>query len=253
MIEHNIQPQKQLKILLIGDDCLDVYQYGTVERISPEAPVPVFKYQHKEERGGMARNVKINLEELGCQVTYMCGQTTVKTRLIDFRSKQHLLRIDNDNISTPLSYEDVCNLDGFDAIVVSDYDKGYVSYRLIGSLIDCGIPVFIDTKKVDLDRMQGAWVKINELEYSKIKSACSGLIVTKGGDGAEAKFHNVSVKSPKVEVVDVTGAGDTFLAAFAYQYLLTDDLACSLDFANRAAAVTVQHMGCYAPSLEEII
>ena len=60
MIEQNIQQPKQFKILLIGDDCLDVYQFGTVDRISPEAPIPVFECTHKDTKSGMAGNVAKN-------------------------------------------------------------------------------------------------------------------------------------------------------------------------------------------------
>lgn len=250
MIEQNTQQQKQYKILLIGDKCIDVYQYGCVDRISPEAPVPIFVPTHKEEREGMVGNVYTNLVALGCSVDVVCGLSSKKTRLIDIRSRQQILRIDEDVKSIPVSFTDA---QGYDAVVISDYNKGVVSYELIEALIENNkIPFFIDTKKSDLERMQGAWVKINESEYSKIKSECTGLIVTKGAQGAEIIHHEINLKSPKVEVVDITGAGDTFLAAMAYKYLETKDIKTSVEFANRAASITVQHFGCYAPSLEEI-
>lgn len=248
----NIQQQEQFKILLIGDNCIDVYQYGTVDRISPEAPVPVFVPTHKEEREGMAGNVYANLAALGCSVDIICGHASKKTRLMDSRSKQQILRIDEDVESTP-----IVNVDpsGYDAVVISDYNKGLVSYELIESIIQKTGPgkVFVDTKKIDLERFQGAWIKINELEYSKIKSECTGLIVTRGDSGAEAVHHGIVCSAPSVEVVDVTGAGDTFLAAFAYCFLQSNDIRQSIQFANLAAAVTVQHVGCYAPKLEEIL
>lgn len=246
-----IQQQTQFKVLLIGDICTDVYQYGSIDRLSPEAPVPVFVPTHKEEREGMAGNVYANLTALGCKVDIICGSSSRKTRLIDSRSKQQILRMDEDVKSNP-----VTNIDptGYDAVVISDYNKGVVSYDTIEQLLGkYKLPVFIDTKKTDLDRMQGAWVKINELEYSKIKSECSGLIVTRGAKGADAVYHQYASKAPKVEVVDVTGAGDTFLAALAYNYLHTKDIKRAMDFANQAAAVAVQHMGCYAPTMEEIL
>lgn len=245
------QQQTQFKILLIGDTCTDVYQYGTVDRLSPEAPIPVFVPTHKEEREGMAGNVYANLVALGCSVDILCGIASKKTRLIDSRSKQQMLRIDEDVKSAPIT-----NIDptGYDAVVISDYNKGVVSYDTVEQLLrKYNIPTFIDTKKTDLERMQGAWVKINELEYSKIKSDCTGLIVTKGASGAVAKFHEYTSLAPKVEVVDVTGAGDTFLAALAYNYLHTKDIKRAMDFANLAAAVTVQHLGCYAPNMGEIL
>ena len=247
----NTQQRTKYKILLVGDDCEDVYQYGTVDRISPEAPVPVFKPSHEERKPGMAGNVFCNLEALGCEVHYLHGKTSTKTRLVDIRSKQQIVRIDNDIISTPLSFETSVPK-FYDAIVISDYAKGTVSYELVEELISTGIPVFVDTKKVDLERMQGAWVKINELEYSKIQSECSGLIVTKGSEGAEIKSFDYVSPAPSAEVVDVTGAGDTFLAALTVEYLNTKDIKLAMDFANKAAAITVQHVGCYAPTLKEI-
>lgn len=245
------QQPKQFKILLIGDICTDVYQYGSIDRLSPEAPVPVFVPTHKEECEGMAGNVHANLVTLGCAVDIICGSASRKTRLIDSRSKQQIARIDEDVKSKP-----VTNIDptGYDAVVISDYNKGVVSYDTVEQLLrKYKLPVFIDTKKTDLERFQGAWVKINELEYSRIKSDCTGLIVTKGANGAEAKYHEYTSYAPKVEVVDVTGAGDTFLAALTYNYLHTHDIKRAMDFANQAAAIAVQHTGCYAPRMEEIL
>ena len=253
MTELNLtQQQKQFKILLIGDNCKDIYQYGTIDRLSPEAPVPVFVPTRTEEREGMAGNVFNNLEALGCNVNYLFGETSVKTRIIDARSKQQIVRIDNDVMSTPITFDAIIS-DTYDAIVVSDYNKGSVSYELIEELIALSIPTFIDTKKTDLERFQGAWVKINELEYSKITSECTGLIVTRGARGASAIHHDIEVTAPRVEVTDVTGAGDTFLAALTVEYLKTTDIAKAVQFAVQASAVTVQHSGVYAPGLQEIL
>lgn len=229
-----------------------MYQYGTIDRISPEAPVPVFKMAHKEERGGMARNVKANLENLGCNVTYLHGNTSTKTRLIDVKSKQHIVRIDQDVKSNPLEFATAIPL-VYDAIVISDYCKGTISYEMVYELIHTfkGL-VFIDTKKHDLGQFQGAWVKVNQQEYAQLKSEPSGLIVTKGAEGASVVYHDINCPTPLVEVVDVTGAGDTFLAALTYKYLLTNDIKTAVEFANKAASITVQHLGCYAPRLKEI-
>ena len=253
MTELNLtQQQKPYKILLIGDNCTDIYQYGIIDRLSPEAPIPIFVPTHSEERDGMAGNVANNLEALGCQVNYLFGETSTKTRLIDSRSKQQIVRIDNDIVSTPITF-DTDIPDVYDAVVVSDYNKGTVSYELIEELIALSIPIFIDTKKSDLERFQGAWVKINELEYNKITSECSGLIVTRGAKGADVIHHSISCPAPRVEVTDVTGAGDTFLAALVVEYLNTNSIAKAVNFAVKASAVTVQHLGVYAPSLKEIL
>ena len=243
------QQQKQYKILLIGDNCTDVYQYGTVDRISPEAPVPVFKFSHEESRPGMAGNVYNNLVALGCNVYAVYGETSTKTRLIDTRSKQQIVRIDNDvhSASADITYK----LDNYHAIVISDYNKGTVSYELIESLRkDYSGPIFVDTKKTDLARLEGCIVKINSLEFSQIKTKCSNMIVTLGPDGAECNGQRFS--APRVEVSDVCGAGDTFLSALAYCYVNTASIEQAIRFAITASAVTVQHLGVYAPTLQEL-
>ena len=242
------QQRTKYKILLIGDNCVDVYQYGTVDRISPEAPVPVFKFTYEEQRAGMAGNVKKNLEALGCEVTFLHGEVSTKTRLIDTRSKQQIVRIDNDIVSNPIVLD---NTELYDAVVVSDYDKGTVSYELVESLIQqYQGKVFVDTNKTDLNRFQVALVKINELEFSKIKSECSGLIVTLSSKGAACWGEHYP--APSVEVTDVTGAGDTFLSALTYAYLKTNNIEQAIPFAIKASTITVQHVGVYAPTLGEI-
>lgn len=249
MTEQNIQQQKQFRILLIGDDCQDVYQYGIIDRLSPEAPVPVFIPGKKETKPGMAGNVYQNLKALGCEVTYLHRNTSVKTRLIDRRSKQHIVRIDDDAISNPIVFQTVI-FSGYDAIVISDYNKGTVSYELVEELRrDFVGPIFVDTKKTDLHRMEGCIVKINSVEHSKITSMCSELITTAGAEGAY--YKGTRYPAMKVEVADVCGAGDTFLSALAYQYLITNDIELSIPFAIRASEITVQHMGVYAPDLRE--
>ena len=248
----NTQAQKSFRVLLIGDNCIDVYQYGTVDRISPEAPVPIFKYSHKEQRHGMAGNVNNNLRALGCSVNYLHSETSMKTRLIDSRSRQQMIRIDDDVEATPVILDTLIP-DVYDAVVISDYNKGTVSYELMEEVIaTVKCPVFIDTKKTDLQRLQGAWVKINELEYSRITSECSGLIVTRGAKGASVIHHNIECSAPRVEVADVTGAGDTFLSALAYCYVNTSSIEQAIKFAVKASAVTVQHLGVYAPTLQEL-
>ena len=87
MTEQNIQAPKKYKILLIGDKGTDIYTYGNIDRISPEAPIPVFNPVRQVTKPGMADNVRVNLEALGCEVTFLFGDTSIKERLIDERSK----------------------------------------------------------------------------------------------------------------------------------------------------------------------
>jgi bifunctional ADP-heptose synthase (sugar kinase/adenylyltransferase) len=241
----------KVKILLIGDNGIDQYQYGTVTRISPEAPVPVVNYTHTVTKPGMAANVKHNLEQLGCAVDFVHGiKTSVKTRVIDSRTKQHLVRIDQDSPSRAVKV-DYTNIDQYNAIVVSDYNKGSVDYDTIENLrYRYHGPIFIDTKKTDLVRFEGCFVKINQIEYEAAKTFPTELIVTLGKDGARYKEHTIS--APQVEAFDVCGAGDTFLSALAYNYVLSQDILPAIEFAIRASSITVQHIGVYSPTLQEI-
>ena len=241
----------KVKILLIGDNGIDQYQYGTVTRISPEAPVPVVNYTHTVTKPGMAANVKDNLEAIGCLVDFVHGiKTCIKTRVIDSRTKQHLVRIDQDAHSRAVKV-DYNNIDQYNAIVVSDYNKGSVDYETVEALRkNYSGPIFVDTKKSDLARFDGCFVKINQVEYEAAKTYPTNLIVTLGRDGVKYKEHKFS--TPQVEAFDVCGAGDTFLSALAYNYVLSQDIVAAIKFATRAASVTVQHIGVYSPTLEEI-
>jgi bifunctional ADP-heptose synthase (sugar kinase/adenylyltransferase) len=245
------QLQKPLKVILIGDRCIDEYHYGTVNRLSPEAPVPIFTPKRIESKNGMAANVEENLTALGVKVISYFGQSSTKVRMIDERSKQHMMRIDHDKHSQPLEFEQTYFPNDIDGIIISDYNKGFVSYELVEKLIATGIPVFIDTKKTDLHYFDGAYVKINSHEFAQAKSLPKNLIVTMGEQGA--MFDQRKYNAPKIEIADVCGAGDTFLAALAYKYLLTGNMDQAIAFAIKAASVTVQHIGVYAPKLEEIL
>jgi bifunctional ADP-heptose synthase (sugar kinase/adenylyltransferase) len=237
------------KILVVGDSCIDVYQYGTVDRLSPEAPVPVVKIVKQNTKLGMANNVKDNLVNLGCQVDLITTTTrSTKTRIIDIRSKQHIARIDDNTRSLAVN---VTNFN-YDAIVISDYNYGCVDSALIVYIRqNYSGPIFVDTKKKDLAKFTGCFVKINKPEFEQAISLPKELIVTLGEEGA--RYKDVVYKAKSVEVVDICGAGDTFLAALCFKYLNSNgDLIAAIKFANSAASITVQHSGVYAPRLEEI-
>jgi D-beta-D-heptose 7-phosphate kinase/D-beta-D-heptose 1-phosphate adenosyltransferase len=241
-------------ILLIGDNCIDEYRYGTIDRISPEAPVPVFKFSHMETKPGMAGNVKLNLEAFGINVNPLLSAESRKTRLIDLRSKQHVLRIDEDLQADPLIISTAA-LRGVDAIVFSDYNKGFISYELVEDVrrVYKG-PIFIDTKKRDLVRFNGCIVKVNEHEFNQRTSICDNLVVTLGADGALHKKDDEENYFPghPVEVVDVCGAGDTFLSAMVSEYLNTRDISMAISMANKASSIAVQHSGVYTLTKDDI-
>ena len=241
---------KMYNILLIGDNCTDIYKYGTIDRISPEAPVPVFKFSHEESKPGMAGNVKLNLEAFGCQVNFLHGSASTKTRLIDLRSRQHIVRIDVDSSSDPISF-DTAVPELYDAVVVSDYNKGTIGYETIEDIRNFyNGPIFVDTKKHDLARFEGCIVKINSQEFSLAKSVPTDLIVTAGDLGAY--FKDINYPTDRVEVVDVCGAGDTFLSALVFEYLNTRNMVKSIKFANKASTIAVQHSGVYVLTSDNI-
>lgn len=253
----DILAQKRYKILLIGDNCNDIYVYGNITRLSPEAPVPVFQPTEEFNTPGMAGNVCKNLEALNCEVNFYHTETSEKRRLIDKRSKQHLIRIDHDAQCTSIKrfFIDVAELNSYDSVVISDYNKGTVSSLLIEWIREeYSGPVFIDTKKTDLAEFNGCYIKINQLEESLAKTLPNEewLIVTRGENGADYLNKNFPC-STSGNVTDVCGAGDTFLAALTYGFLTTKSISKAIEFANKAAGITVQHVGVYAPKLKELL
>lgn len=254
MIElKNTQQLKKFSILLIGDSCIDEYYYGTCDRLNPEAPVPVLKITHWSQKFGMAANVKDNLEAFDCDVDFMTGgKKSIKRRYIDERSKQHIVRVDEDKINPPFNpHLKSLVFDQYDAIVISDYNKGFITYDNVAELRSLYQgPIFVDSKKSDLKKFEGCYVKINEQENKNSVSTCENLIVTLGDKGA--KFQNEIFPTDKVEMVDVCGAGDTFLAALTYFFLLTGNIKTAIIYANKCSAISVQHQGVYTLTNNDI-
>lgn len=245
------QQPKKFKVLLIGDRCIDEYQYGDVTRISPEAPVPVFNFKYSEERPGMACNVLNNLEALGCDVKFITGDASRKTRLVDLRTGQQIARIDRD--VRPAWRQPILPslVSGYDAVVISDYDKGLLAEDTIQDIIEWfDGPVYIDTKKRDLAKFEGAFIKINSDEYAKSISTCEHMIVTMGKQGA--MYKGLKFDAPDVPVYDVVGAGDVFLAALVYEHLNQGNITRAITFAVHAAAESVKHAGVYTLTMEDI-
>lgn len=239
----------QLQVLLVGDSCTDVYVEGEVNRLSPEAPVPVLSNITTTTKQGMSANVKDNLEALGCTVESVFNDPNLitKTRYIDKKSNTQFLRVDNEKDLPALEFANF-ELEKYDCIVISDYNKGSITYENIEYILDNYTgPVYIDTKKTDLVRLKNAYVKINSLENSCKETTCENLIVTMGKEGAI--YKNKIYPAQEVEVSDVCGAGDTFLAALAYYHTLEGRIDDAIKFANRASSITVQHRGVYAPKL----
>ena len=241
--------QKQLKVLLIGDSCTDEYVYGSCERLNPEAPVPILKFNRKETKKGMAWNVRENIESFGIEVYMITNQETItKTRYIDEKYNQQILRVDNEPDLKPMNY----NLpdEHFDALVISDYDKGFLSNEKVFELVEWfDGPVFIDSKKTKLPK-ESCFVKINDLEFSKLDNPADNLIITRGSKGAE--YQGKLYPGEKVDIFDAVGAGDTFLSALVYFYLKCGKIEEAIPYANKAAAIAVSNFGTYILTKEDV-
>ena len=241
--------QKQLKVLLIGDSCTDEYVYGSCERLNPEAPVPILKFNRKETKKGMAWNVRENIESFGIEVYMITNQETItKTRYIDEKYNQQILRVDNEPNLKPMEYD---LPDGhFDALVISDYDKGFLSNEKVFELVEWfDGPVFIDSKKTNLPK-ESCFVKINDLEFSKLDNPSDNLIITRGSKGAE--YQGKLYPGEKVDIFDAVGAGDTFLSALVYFYLKCGKIEEAIPYANKAAAIAVSNFGTYILTKEDV-
>ena len=255
----DIQQLKYYKILLIGDSCEDIYHFGKIKRLSPEAPVPIFALQYSESHPGMTANVKENLCSLGVSVDLITNKEKLtKERYIDLNTKQHLLRVDTGEVNSLCPFEhslvNIDNLNEYDALVISDYNKGFITSESVEFLTNnFQGPIFVDSKKTDLSIFEQCFIKINEEEYKsveKIPEECE-LIVTLGSKGTQWNKKIFSTKT--VEVFDICGAGDTFFAAFICSYLINKKIENSIKFANKCATITVQKLGTYAPTIGDII
>ena len=301
-----------LHLLVVGDLILDNYIWGSVNRISPEAPVPVINVSKNESRLGGAGNVAANLASLGTKVTLagICGddnyedvllelchqkrilplikeiehrQTTVKSRVI--AQHQQLLRIDKENradipldIAKDLLKEIRKNAARFDGVILSDYRKGLLTAEMISEILKMfpDKPVVIDPKGYDYKKYRGATtIKPNRKEFAnavqhpelpdeKIEHYArkliadlnlEGIVITLGEDGVFVLDNNnesLVVPTKAREVYDVSGAGDTFIAAFTAGLVTSEDWFTAAKAANLASGVVVGKIGTATVTAKEI-
>lgn len=238
------------KVLVIGDSCTDIFVYGKMERLSPEAPVPVIVPIHQTSNGGMSENVKSNLEALGCEVDIITNPNDIKKiRYVDDKSNQMVMRVDEHDYCERVN-PNLLNFekDKYDAIVISDYCKGFLKEEDIEYVCNHE-NVFIDTKKKLGEWIKNAdFIKINDLEHKKnfeiipnYPKLESKLIITQGKKGCI--YQNEVFPTKEVPVKDVSGAGDTFLAGLVYKYIKTKDIKESIKFAQQCTTKVVQKLG----------
>ena len=240
-----------LRGLLVGDFCKDIFIYGKCERLSPEAPVPVFCETKRLETDGMAGNVKNNLLQFTNSFDFISsGELCTKTRFVEQKSNQHILRVDREPSFAEIELP--ANLEQYDYYIVSDYCKGSITDDVILNLLKQGKTVFVDSKRKDLSIFKKSIIKINEKERKECKAVDSeNLIVTLGSNGAYWKGE--VFPSQKVEVRDVSGAGDTFFASFIAKFLVTNDFPESIRFANKCATSVVKKSGTSIVDLSEVL
>lgn len=240
-----------MKILVIGDSCNDIFVYGKCERLCPEAPVPVFVPIKTKKNGGMALNVYENLKSLGVDVDIITNKEKMdKTRYVDGKSNQIIVRVDtNQSKFSKIKNLDKIDFSIYDAVIISDYNKGFLEYDDIKFICNNHEMVFVDTKKIVNDFFENVFIlKLNEHEYeysiknnNYLDKLRDKLIITLGARGCEYKNKIYDVE--KVEIKDLSGAGDTFLSALVYKYILTNNINQSIRFANQCSTLIVQQKG----------
>lgn len=247
------------KILIIGESCTDVFTYGDVERLSPEAPVPVFKPKEDVKNYGMAGNVFKNIEKLALNseiIFWTQKETITKQRLVEKKSNHMLIRIDfgeNENVSKlELTEEKLEEIKNFDVVIISDYNKGFLDDKSLIKIGQNSKLTFIDSKRKLSQEVVSLmdYIKLNFNEYINnkeiVEQNTNKFIITLGARGA--KYLNEIFPSPKPqETIDVSGAGDTFISSLVVKYLETKDLSESINFANKMSSLVVSKRGVVTP------
>ncbi len=305
---------RKKKILIIGDLILDRYIWGKVNRISPEAPVPIVEVTKEEFLLGGASNVANNIVALGghstiagvvgndrageemmklleereiqSQGVFWCSRpTTVKTRVI--AHNQQVVRFDRedkDKIEEKVSKELLkfmrSAVTAHDAVIISDYKKGVISSELIREVIKNSRPshifVSVDPKVGHFHLYKNVSLITPNLSEASLASgieivdekslihagrnllkklSCSAVLITKGEQGMSLFEKNKVAHIPTVtrNVYDVTGAGDTVIAAFTIAYAAGATLEEAAVIANHAAGIVVGKIGTAVATPDEIL
>lgn len=259
-------------MIIIGDNIIDEYWIGSSTRISPEAPVPVVNDIVKYSFPGGAGNVLANMMAFGENPVFICNpeQKTTKIRIV---SNNHILcRLDYESY-VPFSIPKINNLNDHNYAILSDYNKGVISYpkEIIQRLVSNNIKVLVDPKKSFYNYV-GAWlIKANKDEFEQeagkgnIYDSCvelckkygfKYLVVTLGSDGCYVYDHDkrkgLHIESEKRTVLDVTGAGDVFMASLGYYIQKGFSVCKSAKYANKLAGISVSHLGTYVITKSDI-
>jgi rfaE bifunctional protein kinase chain/domain len=295
-----------MKILVCGDAMLDLYWFGEVTRISPEAPVPVMLMERTEERAGAAANVARNCKAMGAEVTLIaacgtddrgtqlkaliereqirflacdCAVTTQKLRVIG--RQQQIVRVDIDpqvgrDALDELAVQFEDEVEAADVVVLSDYGKGALAEveALITLAKSKGKLVLVDPKGYDYKRYRsadvvkpnlhemrelvGGWRTEYELEQKarslRSQAGIGAVLLTRAADGMTlyTERGTSSINAVAQEVYDVSGAGDTTIAALAVGMGRGLALEVAAQYANKAAGLVVGRFGTAVATEAEV-
>jgi bifunctional ADP-heptose synthase (sugar kinase/adenylyltransferase) len=236
------------QVLVIGESCKDIFVYCEAIRLAPDVPVPVLRTIQTDENPGMAANVYRNIKSKlsDCSLhTNVQWESITKTRYMHENSNHMFFRVDSESDIRAIDLE---KLDlSSELIVISDYNKGFLTEADIEWICENHQNVFLDTKKI-----LGEWaskarfIKINDFEYKNSKDNISELLNSKiihtVGEGG-CNFQGKNFPVTRHEIRDTSGAGDSFMAALVVEFLKTQDIIVSIKSANVAASQVVQHRG----------
>ena len=267
-----------MTILVCGDAMTDRYWFGEVLRISQEAPVPVVRVIREEERPGAAANVARNVVAMGssCETLFSpSSDPVVKIRVIG--KQQQVVRVDFDRPQDPVSSDEFDRKIALaDIVVFSDYGKGALAEvkTLLMRAKQRGKTVLVDPKGYDYTRYRGAdLVKPNLHEMRELvgrwgseddlrrkaervmRDAHIGAILLTRAEAGMTLYQAsgaTHIASEAREVYDVSGAGDTAIAAVAVALEHGYTLEESARYANRAAGIVVGRFGTAVASREEV-
>lgn len=245
-----------IKILVVGETCTDRFIYCDASRFSPEAPVPVLKPIETKTNPGMAGNVVANLRSIGSDlriVEWHQEEIIFKTRYVEKKSNHMFLRFDEGEsiiVGLGMSIAKKEMIKDFDIVIVSDYDKGFISDDVlieIGKLAKLSI---LDSKRKLKKEIIDSYtfVKLNESEANSNLHLVGSdkIIITLGNKGC-AYLDKVYPSPKPQETIDVSGAGDTFTASFILKYFETKDIEQSIIYANEMSAIVVSKRGVATP------
>jgi len=247
---------KNMKIVIIGETCVDKFIYCNINRLSPEAPVPVLIPIHTETNPGMSGNTCANIKALSpdSQVIHFSNLKQItKTRYVEKKTNHMFLRVDegDDNIeSFKWSDDYIYFLEEADVVIVSDYDKGYLTDEDLIKIATYSKLSILDSKRELTNSISNSFdfVKLNEEEWASNNVLNpKNIIVTLGSKGSMYMGEIFPSDNPQ-ETIDVSGAGDTFTAAFAISYATAPSVPNAIKYANTVASKVVSKRGVKTPA-----